>query len=534
MSTFGELFKKAHGAIASLRGTNNVFLGKDGEVVFSKNNVCVHESSDVAVGELDEYNVVHTPGYLTIHCLSDERMGVTLVLQWLPNSTLEKNPSSIRCVSPRRSKKSDARDPNSEQSSSSQNHRYPFFPKGSKSGPSSSQEQAPKPPDIAEPTVTINGTSVDVPEIVAPSDRPQTLQTMNAGLGVPDINVIPNTPVDPRTLLEDYDEHIVVTNKPKDSESQSQSSGETSGADEVASDREIAPNESSGEDSDAEEAKKLKTYNLETYRKTCSSFSETPENFAQEHNLIMDTGSTAADESARFGDGQGSRPLPAEADLQHVLSFRSISGRCATMRLFFSNPECTCGQLVIASLDSQYKILHFHHGGLDRLAKIFEDWNAIKSRSVKDGSPSPVPDRQLLICQPEVNRTELDPEEDVIFDRVNFEFWKMCQKPDGSHEDSFTIRKAIYFASMEPSLRKELWPFLLRVYNWESTFEQREQVRNDLFLEYNNIKRRRSNPQDVIRFQELPAVRNRVDDHEGRRANRSTEILISPARTTRT
>lgn len=31
--------------------------------------------------------------------------------------------------------------------------------------------------------------------------------------------------------------------------------------------------------------------------------------------------------------------------------------------------------MVIASRESQYKILHFHHGGLDKLAEIFEDWN---------------------------------------------------------------------------------------------------------------------------------------------------------------
>jgi hypothetical protein len=44
---------------------------------------------------------------------------------------------------------------------------------------------------------------------------------------------------------------------------------------------------------------------------------------------------------------------------------------------------------------------------------------------------------------------------------------------------------------MEESMRKELWPFLLRVYTWNSTQEQREGVRNDLFLEYQNIKKKR-------------------------------------------
>ncbi|KIH67964.1 hypothetical protein ANCDUO_01706 [Ancylostoma duodenale] len=70
-------------------GYNNFLLGKDGDIVFSKNNVCVHD-----VGAEDEIdNIIHTPGYLTIHCQQDEQIGTTLVLQWLPNSTLHKNPS---------------------------------------------------------------------------------------------------------------------------------------------------------------------------------------------------------------------------------------------------------------------------------------------------------------------------------------------------------------------------------------------------------------------------------------------------------
>ncbi|KAB7499849.1 hypothetical protein Anas_02698, partial [Armadillidium nasatum] len=46
-------------------------------------------------------------------------------------------------------------------------------------------------------------------------------------------------------------------------------------------------------------------------------------------------------------------------------------GQMKSLRLFFSDSEKTCGQLVIASQESQYKILHFHYGGLDKLAKHF-------------------------------------------------------------------------------------------------------------------------------------------------------------------
>lgn len=58
-------------------------------------------------------------------------------------------------------------------------------------------------------------------------------------------------------------------------------------------------------------------------------------------------------------------------------------GQMRSLRLFYSNKECTCGQLVIASRESQYKILHFHYGGLDKLAKIFEEYNFLSKSKNK-------------------------------------------------------------------------------------------------------------------------------------------------------
>uniref|UniRef100_A0A914MZ37 Uncharacterized protein n=1 Tax=Meloidogyne incognita TaxID=6306 RepID=A0A914MZ37_MELIC len=44
---------------------------------------------------------------------------------------------------------------------------------------------------------------------------------------------------------------------------------------------------------------------------------------------------------------------------------------------------------------------------------------------------------------------------------------------------------------MDPKMRKELWPFLLRIFPWSSTYEHRESIRNDLFLRYQRMKRNR-------------------------------------------
>lgn len=61
-------------------------------------------------------------------------------------------------------------------------------------------------------------------------------------------------------------------------------------------------------------------------------------------------------------------------------------GQMRSLRLFYSDPECTRGQVVIASRESQYKILHFHTGGLDKLAEIFNDWNLFAQDQVKSGN----------------------------------------------------------------------------------------------------------------------------------------------------
>ena len=53
----------------------------------------------------------------------------------------------------------------------------------------------------------------------------------------------------------------------------------------------------------------------------------------------------------------------------------SASGQMRSLRVFYNDADYTAGQIVIASRESQYKILHFHHGGLDKLAEIFQDWS---------------------------------------------------------------------------------------------------------------------------------------------------------------
>lgn len=60
-----------------------------------------------------------------------------------------------------------------------------------------------------------------------------------------------------------------------------------------------------------------------------------------------------------------------------VCRFSVDLSQMRSLRLFFNDENCTSGQLVIASRESQYKILHFHHGGLDHLAQVLHQWHCL-------------------------------------------------------------------------------------------------------------------------------------------------------------
>ena len=89
----------------------------------------------------------------------------------------------------------------------------------------------------------------------------------------------------------------------------------------------------------------------------------TPELLALQHNLAFPESASASPVALR----RAHRCRRFSVDL----------GRMRSLRLFFADPECTSGQLVVASRESQYKILHFHHGGLDRLAATLHQWHQI-------------------------------------------------------------------------------------------------------------------------------------------------------------
>ncbi|GFV34042.1 TBC1 domain family member 16 [Trichonephila clavipes] len=101
------------------------------------------------------------------------------------------------------------------------------------------------------------------------------------------------------------------------------------------------------------------------------------------------------------------------------------------------------------------------------------------------------PYRQFSVCRPELSAAECHPEEG-IYSTVDELRWRSFMSQDGVIEDELQLRKEIFFGGLDPKLHKEVWPFLLHYYSFQSTFDEREQVRNDKYIEYQNIRRKRN------------------------------------------
>lgn len=206
----------------------------------------------------------------------------------------------------------------------------------------------------------------------------------------------------------------------------------------------------------------------------------TPEQLAHAHNL------TFPDNASLCGRSPSRSSMSRESPCGQ---FSVDLGQMRSLRLLFSNRECTCGQLVIASRESQYKIFHFHHGGLERLAPVLGDFDFLTRGKKRKNEHCPYD--HFSVSKPQVSAEECHPEEGLYSTLVDEEAWRQYMNDDGSIDDDFQLRKAIFFRGLDPRLRREAWPLLLQHYAFTTTFEEREQIRNDRFLEYQDIRKLR-------------------------------------------
>uniref|UniRef100_A0A671YH58 TBC1 domain family, member 16 n=1 Tax=Sparus aurata TaxID=8175 RepID=A0A671YH58_SPAAU len=413
--SLGRLLRRASSKASDLLtfnpgvGGTSLRSGLDGEIIFSKNNVCVHPAEPLP--GLAE----HHPGYLCVHTEKDESLGTTLILTWVPNSRIQRqDEEALRYITPesspvRRNARRRGRRPHS---------RHP-----------AAQEE-----DEDEERNITSSTSADSHSLV-----------VEAG-------------ADP-------------SSHPQQGEEGDEGSCELS--DEVSRDSTM------GSDSD--------TFS--------SPFCLSPVSEA----LCESSGSVFLDsESSHAPSESGCQSHGARwEEQQKVLAleqlcgvFRVDLGHMRSLRLFFSDEACTSGQLVIASRESQYKILHFHHAGLDKLGEVFQQWKCCRETQLKDQVSVEKSCMQFSIQRPTLPSAETHPEE-KLYRRLDVTTWLRHLNHSGQVEEEYKLRKAIFFGGIDPSIRGEVWPFLLHYYSYDSTSQEREAWRLQKRTHYHDIQQRR-------------------------------------------
>uniref|UniRef100_F7HQG9 TBC1 domain family member 16 n=1 Tax=Macaca mulatta TaxID=9544 RepID=F7HQG9_MACMU len=382
----------------------------DGEIIYSKNNVCVHPPEGLqGLGE-------HHPGYLCLYMEKDEMLGATLILAWVPNSRIQRqDEEALRYITPESSPVRKAPRPRGRRTRSS----------GASHQPSPTELRptlTPKDEDILVVTQSI-------PDGVLASPALEDEEKLAQGLGVDGAQPASQPARSPSGILS--------TVSPQDGTEEGQElrpeAGEEDGSLELSAEG-VSRDSSFDSDSDA----------------FSSPFCLSPI-------------------SAALAESRGSVFLESDS----------------------SDEACTSGQLVVASRESQYKVFHFHHGGLDKLSDVFQQWKYCTEMQLKDQQVAP--DKtcmQFSIRRPKLPSSETHPEESM-YKRLGVSAWLNHLNELGQVEEEYKLRKAIFFGGIDVSIRGEVWPFLLRYYSHESTSEEREALRLQKRKEYSEIQQKR-------------------------------------------
>ncbi|NXP59488.1 TBC16 protein, partial [Chloropsis cyanopogon] len=405
----------------------------DGEIIYSKNNVCVHPPELLqGIGE-------HHPGYLCLYMEKDELLGATLILAWVPNSRIQRqDEEALRYITPE------------------------------------SSPQRGTPGLRGDEVLTVSQLVRDG----APCSEGEKLSQSGAR----------RSPQPPRS---DSGTLSTVSSQEEHNRSEGTEEGldcrEDEGSLELSAD-DVSRDSTFDSDSDAFSSPFCLSPISEALGKSSSS-------------VFLDSESSSAsslDTSAQFQENNGQTQGTRWDEQQKVFAleqvcgvFRVDLGQMRSLRLFFSDEACTCGQLVVASRESQYKIFHFHHGGLDKLSEVFQQWKYCTETHLKDQQLADEKTcMQFSIRRPKLPSSETHPEENSQR-RLDVAAWLQHLNEAGQVEEEYKLRKAIFFGGIDISIRGEVWPFLLHYYSYESTSEEREALRLQKRKEYFEIQEKR-------------------------------------------
>ncbi|XP_043924008.1 TBC1 domain family member 16 [Protopterus annectens] len=463
----------------------------DGEIIYSKNNVCVHPTDQLqGLGE-------HHPGYLCIHMEKDEMLGTTLTLTWVPNSRIQRqDEEALRYITPESSPVRKAPRRRSRYSQGSGSLHFSSHSEKKQTVTLQDDEM-----HISSPCVTnANHGENSLDDQLKTLPQSLTLDSIqNNSMPTQSDSGILST----ITSQEEHSEsETLSTEKGKECHSRTeQSEVEDEGSYDLSAD-DVSRDSTFGSDSDTFSSPFCLSPISEALAESSSSVFLDNEsrdfcedklmhsaNQVSKHTLQLNLGLRTPSQLHNTGWTERRK----FSTLDHMYGVFTVELGCIynlPVFITFSDEACTCGQLVIASRESQYKIFHFHHGGLDKLAEVFQQWKYCTETHLKDQVSDEKTCMHFSIRRPNLPSTETHPEENM-HKRLNVTIWLNHLNESGQVEEEYKLRKAIFFGGIDVSIRGEVWPFLLHYYSWDSTSEDRENLRMMKKKQYQDIQQKR-------------------------------------------
>lgn len=492
-----NILRKASSYILGDCGQDNRrVIYQDGEALFCKNNVCVHPPTLMR----QHADVVHHPGYMTITCKLNKNSNLpTLHLSWIPNSTLRKHPTALENLSARNTTSrrgedfltgTSPRSRLSEKASCDDSHNVTSDVRHELENENENENENDAENDNGNGKLDV---CLEAKEPVNCGDCERVCSGSGYSYGYDFLRRR-----DPGGSSDHGSggESAETENRPDSTGSRNEKNDDPKERNLNDGDARSIDEEPrfSFRDDGSIKSRSLSltsscslSISMPTDAEEMPTWMRSPELLALQHNLAFPESATASPVTLR----RAHRCRRFSVDL----------GEMRSLRLFFADPACTSGQLVVASRESQYKILHFHHGGLDRLAATLHQWHQLLYPRLSADTEETLPYRHFMVCRPEVSRDELHPEEGQV-PMITSLAWKDLLNERGQVEDDLALRKGIFFGGLEPALRKIVWPFLLHCYSYQSTYDDREQIDAIRRQEYEEIQKRRlsMNPEQTERF----------------------------------
>uniref|UniRef100_A0A3Q4G3P6 TBC1 domain family, member 16 n=1 Tax=Neolamprologus brichardi TaxID=32507 RepID=A0A3Q4G3P6_NEOBR len=436
--SLGRLLRRASSKASDLltfnpgAGGSSLRSGLDGEIIFSKNNVCVHPAEPLP--GLAE----HHPGYLCVHVEKDESLGTTLILTWVPNSRIQRqDEEALRYITPESSPV--------RRNARRRGRRYK--------------------------NVLLKMCLWVVYVFMRSAQEEDEDEERN---------------ITSSTSTESHSLVVEAGADPSSHQQQLPSAGEEGDEGSCELSDEVSRDSTMGSDSDTFSSPFCLSPVSEALCESSGSvFLDNESSSASSLDSHAPSESSSQSQGMRWEEQQ---KLLALEQLCGV--FRVDLGHMRSLRLFFSDEACTSGQLVIASRESQYKILHFHHAGLDKLAEVFQQWKCCRETQLKDQVSDEKSCMQFSIQRPTLPSAETHPEE-RLYRRLDVTTWLRHLNQNGQVEEEYKLRKAIFFGGIDPSIRGEVWPFLLHYYSYDSSSQEREDWRLQKRSQYHDIQQRR-------------------------------------------